>query len=69
MRKLGIREAVRLAEGHALGILESTDDDSFWGEDFFYNVLGLGVDPRDWPTLTKAKNIVLSRLHSKAGER
>jgi len=64
MRKLGIREAVHLAEGHALGILESTDDGSFWGEDFFYD----GVDPRDWPTLIKAKNIVLSRLHSKAGK-
>jgi hypothetical protein len=33
--KLRIREAVRLAEGHASGILESTDDCAYWGEDFY----------------------------------
>lgn len=30
-KKIGLREAVRLAEGHAIGILESQDGGQFWG--------------------------------------
>lgn len=58
MKKLGIREAVRLATGHAVGILESQDDDEFWGEDFMVDHM------EDWALLAEAKKIVLRRIES-----
>ena len=53
---MSLREAVKLAEGNALGILESTDDFSFWGEDFFDEICANAA------TLNKAKKIVLNRI-------
>lgn len=58
MSKIRIRKAVELAESHALGILESTNDYEFWGEDFFAEHCEGG----EWQVLTKAKNIVLKRI-------
>lgn len=60
MSKLRIREAVKLAESHALVILESTDVYAFWGEDFFAEHCEYG----EWQVLTKAKNIVLKRIRA-----
>lgn len=57
-RKIGIREAVKLAEDHARGILESTDDGAFWGEEFFYE----HENEEEWNTFTKAKEIILNRI-------
>lgn len=34
-KRIGIRQLVKLAEEHAAGILESTDDSAFWGEEFW----------------------------------
>ena len=57
-KKIHLREAVKLAEGNALGILESTDDFSFWGEAFFDEHCTDG----EAVTLDKAKKIVLNRI-------
>jgi hypothetical protein len=64
MAKLRIREAVKLAEGHALGILKSADDLAFWGEDFFYD----HCEDGDWQVLTKARKIIMNRLKRKYDE-
>ena len=56
--KIGIREAVRLAEDHALGILDSADDGSFWGDDF----IDEHADARSTSVLIKAKRIVMNRI-------
>jgi hypothetical protein len=64
MAKLRIREAVNLAEGHAIGILESTDDLAFWGEDFFDE----HSEDGEWQVLTKAKKSVINRLRSRKGK-
>ena len=58
MKKIGIREAVRLAENHALGILDSTDDSAFWGEEFFeeHNIA------EDWVVFAKARAIIMNRI-------
>jgi hypothetical protein len=54
--KIGIREAMRLAKGHACGILESTEDAAFWGEDFFFD------HEADWDVLCMAKKRVTERI-------
>ncbi len=59
MNKLGIRRAVHLAEDHAIGILESTDDLAFWGEKFF------DEHEEDYKTMAEAKKIVLNRIRRK----
>lgn len=56
--KIRLRAAVKLAEDHALGILESIDDVAFWGEDFFDE----HCDGGEWKVLERAKKIVLNRL-------
>jgi len=53
---IGIREAVKLAEDHAIGILESTDDSAFWGEDFF------DEHEQEWDVFIKAKAIIINRI-------
>jgi hypothetical protein len=58
MRTIKIREAVRLAEDHALGILESTDDAAFWGEDFFVE----HMDGDEWKILDQARKYVMNRI-------
>ena len=58
MKNIGIREAVRLAEDHASGILESTDDLAFWGEDFYFE----HENPEQWKIFQKARDITLNRL-------
>lgn len=60
-RKYGIRELVKLAEDHALGILESTDDLAFWGDDFFDS-----LDEKEQAKLTRAKKIIMNRIGGKA---
>lgn len=57
-KRIGIREAVRLAENHAVGILESTDDLAYWGEDFF----DAHDDDNEWKILQKAREIILNRI-------
>ena len=57
-RKIRLRDAVRLAEDHALGILESTNDLAFWGEDWFDQHSAGG----EWTVLTRAKQVVLNRI-------
>jgi hypothetical protein len=63
-KKIGLREAVRLAEGHALGILESTDDLAFWGEEFFDE----NDISKEWKVFADARRIVMNRIR-KAGTR
>ena len=60
---ISIRKATQLAEGHAIGILESTDDYAFWGEDFYDEH---GDD--DWKILQRARDIVLNRLRRKISD-
>lgn len=55
-KKLGIREAVRLATNHSIGILESTDDEAFWGEDFWE------AYEDQWRILHRARTIVINRI-------
>jgi hypothetical protein len=61
MAKIRIREAIRLAEGHATGILESTDDAAFWGEDFYFDY----ESGDDWKVLSRARQIIMNRIESK----
>jgi hypothetical protein len=58
MRTVKIREAVRMAEEHALGILESTDDAAFWGEDFFFE----HMNGDEWKILAQARRFVMNRI-------
>lgn len=52
----GIRELVRLAEDHALGILESQDDGAFWGDEF------CDAHEDQYELMARAKEIVLNRI-------
>jgi len=58
MRTAKIREAVRMAEDHALGILDSTDDAAFWGEDFFFE----HQDEDEWKILHQARQYIMNRI-------
>ncbi len=62
MKPLGLRYAVTLATNHAVGILESQNDDEFWGEDF------MAEHADDWQILAKAKAIVLKRIEPRNHE-
>ena len=57
-KKIGLRQAVKLAEDHAIGILDSMDDGAFWSEDFFdqHN------DEEELRILARARNIVMNRV-------
>jgi hypothetical protein len=57
-KRIRLRDAVKLAEDHALGILESTDDLAFWGEDWFDE----HSEDGEWKVLKRAKEIVLNRI-------
>lgn len=51
----GIRWYTDRAMEHALGILDSCDDESFWGDDY---------DPNDvdWEMRAKAKEFIMNRI-------
>jgi len=57
-KKIGLRQAVKLAENHTLGLLDSTYDGAFWGEDFFFDQ----EDESDWAVFNRAKEIILNRI-------
>lgn len=61
-QKIGVREAVKLAENHALGILDSQDDLAFWGEEFFdeHNM------SQEWQVFAKARKIIMNRIRKGA---
>lgn len=59
-RKCGIRELVKMAEDHALGILDSQDDLAFWGENFFFS-----LEAETQNKLQRAKDIVMRRIGKK----
>jgi len=58
-KKRGIRYWTERAESHAIGILRSCDDESFWGDDY---------DPEDtdWQTQARAKQIIINRIGKKS---
>lgn len=61
-KKIRLHAAVKLAENHAMGILESTDDLAFWGEDWFDD----HCEDGEWQVLKRAKEIVLNRIQKRS---
>jgi hypothetical protein len=59
-KPLGIREAVKTAEDRALGLLDSMEDDSYWGQEFADE----HDNPNDYAVMTVARKIVMNRIRT-----